>query len=336
MHLKRYTGETVKDALKAVRTELGPEALVLTTRLVPAPAPRGWFGSRLVEITAAANRPPVPVDRQPAPVAAPAEPVDSAASQRSREIAARLTASGLDSALANVVAKAHPPEQRRGASTLGLRRTLAAQLASLVAEDRDYAPVEVFVGAPGVGKTTSIVKIAAQELACRGNRLGLVAADAFRPGAVEQLRSFASVLGSPLAVARTPYDLLTIIESATAPILVDTAGRSASGDDTRDMLDVIAGRPGTRVHLVAEAGTSPAVMEKLLARFAPAAPSRLLLTKVDEAGSLAPLLSLLRERQLPLSYLGTGQQVPEDLEVATPRALAARITGDAAVGGAAA
>jgi flagellar biosynthesis protein FlhF len=288
----------------------------------------------LIEVTAAADRPQVPVRRQAAPPVATPEQREQA--RGAQEIAARLAAAGLQTSLASEVASAHPPARRRGASVFGVRTTLADTLAPLSAHDGQYAPVEVFVGPPGVGKTTTIAKIAAQERARCGVRLGLVAADGFRVGAVEQLRLYASILESPLTVARTPYELMTAMDAAATPLLVDTAGRSPSDESASDMLRALASRPGTRTHLVIAADTPRPAMEKLLARFACASPSRLVLTRMDEAGSLAPVLDLLRERGLPVSYLGTGQRVPDDLEAATPRALAAWATGDGAGRGAAA
>jgi flagellar biosynthesis protein FlhF len=342
MHLKRYQAQSVKDAFRAVRDELGPDALIVSTRMVSAPGAAGLAGRRLVEVTAAADRPHVPEGRQPSQRRAtegrgPDPSLAGHGEARSAQARAeRLTASGVTASPATEVAAADPTAWRRWASLGGLRTTLADRWAPLAARDETYAPVEVFVGPPGAGKTTTIAKIAAQERARRGNRLGLLAADGFRVGAVEQLRLYASILGSPLTVARTPYELLTAVETAAVPTLVDTAGRSPGDESSSEMLRVVAGRPGVRIHLVVPADMLPAALEKVIARFDRARPSRLVLTRVDEAGSLAPLVGLLRGCGLPVSYLGTGQTVPDDLEVATPRALAGWMAGDLTPAGAAA
>jgi len=153
MHYKRYYGATVRDALRAVKEDLGPSALVLSTRTVRSKGIRGWIGGRGVEVTAAAERPEVSEDRTPRPGGRPDAQANS--------IAARLEASGVDPVLARTLAD-HPALQVRGIGGPALKRALAEQLVPLAAETDDVAAVEVFVGPPGVGKTTTIAKIAAQ------------------------------------------------------------------------------------------------------------------------------------------------------------------------------
>ena len=314
MFLKRFRANNVRDALRAVRQDLGPQALVLSTEMVPAYGWRGLMGAREVEITAALDRelsgarPEESVNRHPPAESAPQNPV--------AELAARLAATGLDEAIAVEVANSIPTSARRGASPARLRDALASRLADLAAPERDYARAEVFIGPPGCGKTTTIAKIAAQERARGGQRLGLLAADGFRIGAVEQLRTYADILDAPFKIARTPDDLHALLDSATAPRCWSTRPADRRRiTPRRNCFAWLAKRAGVRTHLVLPASTSVSAARRILDGYADARPTRLVLTKIDEADSLSPLVSLLHERQVPISYLGTGQRVPEDSTV---------------------
>jgi flagellar biosynthesis protein FlhF len=323
MHLKRFRSNNVRDALRAVREELGPDALVLSTSMVTARGWRGLMGAREVEITAAAQRqesmarPPVSGDRQAPP------PLDN--------ITAQLVATGLDRAMADEVAASIPVNGRRTASPARLRDALAQRLARLAAPEDEFARAEVFVGPPGAGKTTTIAKIAAQERARGGQLLGFIAADGFRVGAVEQLQTYADILDAPFRIARTPEELDAALASRQrVPVLVDTAGRSPSDPMSRDLFRVISQASEVRTHLVMPAGTPASTARRILEGYSDARPSRLVLTKLDEAESLSPLVSLLHEWQLPISYVSTGQSVPEDLNRATAELLAASVLGESA------
>ena len=97
------------------------------------------------------------------------------------------------------------------------------------------------------------------------------------------------------------------------------------------MLRVLTGRSDVRTHLVLAASTPCDLARRIFDRFEDARPSRVVLTKLDEAESLAALLPVLRERQLPISYLGIGQNVPEDLQQATAQSLAAWVSGEGVI-----
>lgn len=248
-----------------------------------------------------------------------------------KSVVARLTACGIDTAIAEAAASKLTATECRNLTEAVLARALEAAVESLASPDKSNARVEVFVGPPGVGKTTTIAKIAAQTRAAQGPAVGMIAADGFRAGAVEHLRSYAAIIGAPFRIARTADELDRTIDASRHAVLVDTAGRSPKDGGFNDLLAVLDRKKQVRTHLVLAADTSPAAARKVMDRYAPAHPTRVVITKIDEAESVAPLLSVIRERQMRVSYLGCGQRVPEDLERATPAWLAsALINPDAA------
>jgi flagellar biosynthesis protein FlhF len=322
MHLKRYRKPTVREALRAIREELGPDALVLSTELVASTGWRGWLGAREVQVTAGAPR-DASEGRPPASERRRADTVTG------REgVVARLVGGGVERELAEQVAAGIPVSECRGASLSSLTRALSNHLTDAAAGDDAFARVEVFVGPPGVGKTTTIAKIAAQTRARDGRALGMVAADAFRAGAIEQLRVYADVIGAPFKVARTPEELDKALTASRQPLLVDTAGRSPSDGGVRELLRLVGRRRGVRTHLVMAADTSAASARRIFDMYQDARPDRLVVTKLDEAESLSPLLGVARERGLPISYLAAGQRVPEDLDRATAGLLAGAVLRD--------
>ncbi len=325
LQVKEFRQPTVRDAFQAIREEFGPSAVVLESGLVSARGWRGWVGMREVRVTAQApegweadteRRPAVPERRQtdtPAP---------------SSSLAARLAAAGIDPALADSVAAGVPVKQQRNLTADGVRQHLATYLTPHAAGAEAFARVEVFVGPPGVGKTTTIAKIAAQEKVRRKRALGVVAADAFRAGAVEQLRTYAAIIGAPFRTARTIDDMDQAIAASRQTLLVDTAGRSPKDDDVRDLRRMLGRREGVRTHLVIPADTSVPSARRIVERFADTQPDRVVVSRLDEAESPAALLTWLLMTGLQISYVTTGQRVPEDLERATPEVLAAVLLGD--------
>jgi len=347
MQVKKFRQATVKEALRAIREDLGPSALVLNTEMVSASGWRGWVGMREVEVTAgvagqlSTGRPAASKSRfadthlREDATARPAHLREDAtarpASTPRENLVARLLASGLDRTLAESVVGNLTQAEFRGASLKDLQRALATQLEALAAGHESYSRVEVFIGPPGVGKTTTIAKIAAQERARKGQPLGLVGADAFRAGAVEQLRTYASIIGAPFRVARTIEDLEEAITTGRHSLLVDTAGRSPQDGGLRDLRRLLGSRRGVRTHLVMAGDTSAASARRILDAYYDARPDRVVISKIDEAESLSPLLGVLSERNLPVSYLTTGQRVPEDLNRATAENLAGVVLRDSQV-----
>jgi flagellar biosynthesis protein FlhF len=320
MHLRTYRGTSVRDLLAQARVELGADALVLSTRMVSAGGIRGLFGARIIELVAATERPVSDIR--------PAEQPSRHVAGPENEIVARLCASGLDRSLALEVANAVPSGRRRGASTAQIGHALGERLGPLAAGHEEFRPIEVFVGPPGVGKTTTIAKIAAQERARKGRRLTLVSADGYRVGAIEQLRLYAEIVGAPFKVARSAQELGRVLDETRGPVLVDTAGRSPRDGVAQDLFNLLRVRKDVRTHLVVSAAASVSHVNRTIEQYRCAEPHRVAFSRLDEAETLTPFVSVLRSQQLPVSYLGNGQRVPDDLERATGAMLAAFVLGE--------
>ena len=325
----------MRAALADARATLGPDALVISTNSVPV---RGWrrlVGRREVEVAAlrqgsgqAATPVPVSESRPELPARRSNPPVLRQGAPNGGDLVARLCAAGVERGLAADVVKSLPARGRRQPSQKALLDALAGELSSMTSPEEGLDRIEVFVGPPGAGKTTTIAKLAARARALDGKAPLLVGADAYRVGAVEQLRLYAEILGAAFVVARTAGDLERAVAQGRTPMLVDTAGRSPADPDIRDLFDILGGRPGVRTHLVLAASTSPRDAERVLDSYAAARPTRAVLTKIDETETPGPLVSALRHSGLTVSWLGCGQRVPEDLRRADGRLLAALAAGE--------
>jgi len=194
--------------------------------------------------------------------------------------------------------------------------------------------VVALVGPTGVGKTTTVAKLAARFKLRQGLRVGLLTVDTYRIAAVEQLKTYADIIDLPLAVGSDPASALRAIDELGAVdlVLVDTAGRSPKDEprihELGGLLDRI--RPD-EVHLVLSASTSHGGFRAAAELFAPARPDRLILTKLDEAENLGAFAAILGRTDRPVSYLTTGQSVPDDIEEADRRRLANLILGEESI-----
>jgi flagellar biosynthesis protein FlhF len=190
-------------------------------------------------------------------------------------------------------------------------------------------------GATGVGKTTTIAKLAGQFCGVRERaRVALITADTYRIAATEQLRTYANIMGVPLAVADEPAAMRKAVRDFADYdlVLIDTAGGSQFNLEQINELKVLlqSAQPHETM-LAVSAGTPLEDMRDVLRNFLCLSPGALLFTKIDETRHYGAMLSLLWESGLPLSYLSIGQNVPDDITVATGGKLAQLI---AATGGA--
>lgn len=213
-----------------------------------------------------------------------------------------------------------------------LARVLEEELrvAGPIAVRRGERRVVAIVGPTGVGKTTTVAKLAANYRLREQCRVGLITVDTYRIAAVEQLRTYADIIDLPMEVVATPRELRAALDrlSGLDLILIDTAGRSPRDElKIQELKSVLAECRADEVHLVLSCVSGGLCLRRTAAQFTALGVTALLLTKLDEAVVLGGLLPLLRHTRLPLSYLTYGQNVPDDIEVAEGRKLARIMLG---------
>ncbi|WP_410510837.1 flagellar biosynthesis protein FlhF [Paenibacillus sp. BR2-3] len=185
-------------------------------------------------------------------------------------------------------------------------------------------------GPTGVGKTTTIAKLAAEQLFRQGRKVGLITSDTYRISAVEQLRTYAAILNVPLEVVQSPGDMqraLSRLESCDL-ILMDTAGRNYRNEMlVAELQSLLAKEWQSETYLVLSLTSKSRDMKMITEHFSKYELDKVLFTKLDETGSYGPLFNLLKDFPLGLSYLSNGQNVPDDLLMASEELLYGMLIG---------
>ncbi len=391
MNIRRFAARDMRDALRDIRSSLGPNAVMLSSRntaqgvevvaamdyddgLLDAVGDSGGTAPRRGEFQAVEDaedsgengvsaEPPTyeqiaqklydqgsqPPPEAPKPIRE-AAPVDGTASNDMTDELKdlrRLLETQLASLAWSDLNRRKPSRARslRQLSKLGVDSELARQLTDQLpitksTQDAWRLPLQQFaarlplarrdlsevggiyavVGPTGVGKTTSIAKIAARFVLRNDvHDLGLVSTDSYRIGAREQLLTFARILGVPMHVAENAVELRSVLDTLHDKklVLIDTAGMSQRDLRLTNQFATlkVVGHQVNPV-LTVSAATTVGTLSETLAAFRSAVPRALIITKLDEATSLGPALSLAIRSELPVAYVSDGQRVPEDLYLA--------------------
>ena len=179
--------------------------------------------------------------------------------------------------------------------------------------------IYMFLGPTGVGKTTTLAKIAARLSLVENKKVGLITADTYRIAAVEQLKTYSEILGIPLEVIYEASELADAIEKFKDKdyILIDTAGRSHKSKELKsDYDELVKYLDQVKIYLVMSMTTGFKDMKSIIESYDFLSDYRLLFTKLDEATSYGNILNLKVLTGKPLSYFTIGQSVPDDIEVA--------------------
>ena len=192
--------------------------------------------------------------------------------------------------------------------------------------------IVALVGPTGVGKTTTVAKLAAGFRIEARRRVGLLTIDTFRIAAVQQLKAYAEIMDLPMEVVERPEQMQTALNrlGEVDLVLIDTAGRSPRSDARIEQLvELLRSAQPDETHLVISATSSPSAIESVLSGFASVRPTSAILTKLDEAtqtaGALSAIVAGETSSGIPLSYVTNGQQVPDDIATADAATLLSRL-----------
>lgn len=371
MKIKRFQAKNMREAIRMVREEQGPDAVILSNHRVAGGvevvAATDYDAALMQQAVRRGAPPEPPATPPPAPrgeesrtVAAPPAPVPTPMpapelQQLRRELGGMRRM--LETQMAGLAWRElrENPEKLRALQTmvnLGVEPRLAREIVAELpdapdAERARFLPlgllsrripvakndlileggIVALVGPTGVGKTTTLAKLAARYAEVHGTRdLALVTTDHFRVGAQEQLFSYGRLLGVPVQTAGSADELRTVLARLADRklVLIDTAGIGPRDAKLQAQLGTMGAGHGIRSWLVLSATTHAADLDEVIRRYARAAPSACVLTKLDETLRIGGALSAVIRNHLPIAYCCDGQRVPEDVEPARANTLVLR------------
>ncbi|WP_153978009.1 flagellar biosynthesis protein FlhF [Paenibacillus xylanilyticus] len=192
----------------------------------------------------------------------------------------------------------------------------------------------VYVAGPtGVGKTTTIAKLAAEQMFKHHRKVGFITSDTYRISAVEQLRTYASILNVPLEVVQSPGDTQRAISRLQDCdlIFMDTAGRNYRNELlVSELQSLLAPVENSETFLVMSMTSKSADMFEITEHFSKYGLDKIIFTKMDETGTCGPMINLLHHFPLKIAYVTNGQNVPDDLLKPDPASLTKQLLGELA------
>lgn len=367
MRVKKYTVHSLPEALKQIKHDLGEDAFIVNTKKLRTGGLLGLFRKPKIEVLAAVGRgPKTPemlkmgmnqvVQHSPPSTASYQDLVNEIQQLKTsmlnmmtgsadnlpppvQKIHRKLTDQGVaeevrSQLLAKLLNRLESLPNPPGEETVfqWAYEELHHYVQQLPLYDNDQLPAMIcFVGPTGVGKTTTIAKLAADFSLNRHLKVGFMTADTYRMAAVEQLRSYASILKIPMEVVYSADEWLEAYHrlSHCDIILMDTAGRNYLDEQyIADLQTLFPAERPLQIHLVLSVTAKYEDLRHIVQNFKAIDVDCLTLTKIDETNSYGTVLNLLHEFSIPLMFLTNGQDVPDDLLTATPESIARLIWGD--------
>ncbi|ARD49312.1 flagellar biosynthesis protein FlhF [Sporosarcina sp. P33] len=368
MKMKKYTAPTMVEAMAKVREDFGDDAVILSSNVTKTKGFLGLFSKRSVEVVASYDKTndqriyETPVRSAPQQLAKP-ESVeriqremreikqmlhDIKPSDRSFDkfpdellpVLKKLQAQGLDHEyimeIGNLIfnrMKQDKTDYAEDQQMAIVHEWLKERLQDIPFGGISYQKKFINVlGPTGVGKTTTIAKIAARALLEERKKVGFITTDTYRIAAIEQLRTYANLLQAPVEIAYNEEDFHAAIEKLKDRdlIFIDTAGRNYKEakfvDDLKNLIDFSL---EMETYLVLSTTSKEQDMETIINRFEKLPIEKFIFTKTDETNSVGSMFNLMLKNRIGMAYFTDGQEVPEDLtEADVEKVLALLLEGD--------
>ncbi len=328
MQLKTYRGKEMSKLLARIRQDCGEEALIISTHHTP---------DRFIEVKVSLGVIDLPQHQELAQVLMGSTRLLGGSSNSEGRADAEvrnalpriLAAHGVNSTLIDEMRAALYRDELDESS---VDRAIADGLSRILKFESRLpfaSKVVALVGATGVGKTTTIAKLAARLQMALGLKVGIISADAYRIGATFQLQTFANMMRAPFqAIGQNGASVAAELRHAINRfsnldlVLIDTPGSSPrEAERVRKLTAELQSANDIERILVLPAVVNEVDLKATLKGFAPTGYSRLIVTKLDETGFMGPLINIIAQARLPVAFLTNGQRVPEDIEPASARRL---------------
>lgn len=358
MIIKRYIVSNMNEAMTKIRYELGSDAVIISQRRIKKPGIKGFFSSKVLEVTAAVDKEKKNDDKEDSveksleairKIALSDEfngKVNKKEEEKYKENKENIKGNSLEEemremkTLLQAMAKNNMPKENHEhisflreldfyeedialiKSLLQEKEETRENIRNVILELVDIKPMEdegviVLVGPTGVGKTTTIAKLAGKLALIDKKKVGLITIDTYRIGAVEQLKTYSEIMNVEFKVVITLKDMEEAIKSLSHcdVILVDTTGRSSKNTmQISELRAFIEKTKPSSINLVISSTVKNKDVENIVEGYRSLDYEGVIITKLDETTTYGTLLNILNRSKTPLRAITTGQSVPDDIK----------------------
>ncbi|MBE6044747.1 MULTISPECIES: flagellar biosynthesis protein FlhF [Clostridium] len=369
MIVKKYVVTSMNEAMDRIRQELGKDAIIISQRKIKRPGLRGLFSPKILEVTAAVDSKKSDIDenmknsidaiKKVMEKKSPSTkdkvydekyfPKDEilAEMQQMKEMIANISQTAITTTDLNK-SKLYKTLEESGLNERVIKKILTRVRdmdESIEEEEKVKIAIEdminishsnmegpvVFVGPTGVGKTTTIAKIAGKLALIEKKKVGLITVDTYRIGAVEQLSTYADIMSIPFEAVFSVKEMGSALESMKdcEVILIDTTGRnSKNAMQIAELNSFVQKANSKNIYMVISSTTKNKDIDAILQGYKVLNFNNVIITKLDETTTYGSILNILDSAEKPLSFVTTGQNVPDDFKELTAEEISRLILGE--------